>query len=252
MPYQVNIAELTKSYNGKKVLGPINLSLAAGAITAIIGRSGCGKTTLLRCLGGLETPDHGAIIIGDGTVDPHQIGYVFQEPRLMPWLTVEKNIGFGLTHKSKSARATAIAEALELVGLQDAAKLLPKQISGGMAQRTALARALAPHPEVILLDEPFSALDPFTREQMQDHLLHLHHHYGATMVLITHDMDEALALAQRVIVLEGPPGTVAADFTPGLPHPADRTSTQFFAWKRQLHGMLSGREKTQTDPQQAA
>jgi len=256
MAYQVNISDLAKFYDGKTVLGPISLSLAAGAITAIIGRSGCGKTTLLRCLGGLETPEAGVIKIGDGNVDPRHIGYVFQEPRLMPWLTVEQNIGFGLIGRSKAARATAIAEALELVGLNEAAKLLPKQISGGMAQRAALARALAPHPDVILLDEPFSALDPFTREQMQDHLLHLHQHYGATMVLITHDMDEALALAHRVIVLKGPPGTVAGDFTPALPHPAERTSSQFFAWKRRLHAILSGREEAQADartgPQQAA
>jgi len=244
MPYQVEISGLGKSYDGKTVLGPVDLSIAAGNITAIIGRSGCGKSTLLRCLGGLELPSTGVIKIGDGNVKPQDIGYVFQEPRLMPWLTVEKNIGFGLTG-SRADRNAAVAEALELVGLQDAAKLLPKQISGGMAQRTALARALAPRPALILLDEPFSALDPFTREQMQDHLLHLHRHYGATMVLITHDMDEALALAHRVIVLEGPPGMVAGDFAPELPHPADRTSSQFFVWKRQLHGMLSGERKAQ-------
>jgi sulfonate transport system ATP-binding protein len=244
MPYQVEISGLSKSYDGRHVLGPIDLSIAAGKITAIIGRSGCGKTTLLRCLGGLEAPGGGTIEIGDGNVKPSDIGYVFQEPRLMPWLTVEKNIGFGLAG-NRAGRAAAVAEALELVGLKDAARLLPKQISGGMAQRTALARALAPRPALILLDEPFSALDPFTREQMQDHLLHLHRHYGATMVLITHDMDEALALAHRVIVLEGPPGRVAGDFSPDLPHPADRTSQQFFAWKRRLHGMLSGKENAQ-------
>jgi sulfonate transport system ATP-binding protein len=254
-PYQVDIAGLGKSYNGKPVLGPIDLSITAGAITAIIGRSGCGKTTLLRCLGGLEAPDGGSIRIAGGNANPRDIGYVFQEPRLMPWLTVEQNIGFGLTG-NKNTRKAAIAEALELVGLAAAARQLPKQISGGMAQRTALARALAPRPALILLDEPFSALDPFTREQMQDHLLHLQHHYGATMVLITHDMDEALALADRVIVLEGPPGIIAGDFAPDLPHPADRTSSQFFTWKRRLHNMLSGRQNPPSEPvpspQQAA
>jgi sulfonate transport system ATP-binding protein len=128
---------------------------------------------------------------------------------------------------------------LDLVGLPNAGKLLPKQLSGGMAQRVALARALAPRPKLILLDEPFSALDPFTREQMQDHLLHLHAHYGATMVLITHDMDEALALAHRVIVLDGPPGRVIGDFAPDLPRPAERTSTAFFNWKRHLTSLFS-------------
>jgi sulfonate transport system ATP-binding protein len=156
---------------------------------------------------------------------------------------VSKNTGFGLAGLSKPDRSLAISEALDLVGLPNAGHLLPKQLSGGMAQRVALARALAPHPKLILLDEPFSALDPFTREQMQDHLVHLHAHYGATMVLITHDMDEALALAHRVIVLDGPPGRVIGDFSPDLPRPADRTSTDFFSWKRRLTALFSLRRR---------
>jgi sulfonate transport system ATP-binding protein len=246
MPYPLRIENLEKSFHGQTVLGPINLHLAAGTITAIIGRSGCGKTTLLRCLGGLEPPSAGSITIGDGQVTARDIGYVFQEPRLMPWLDVAQNTDFGLGGLSKSARDLAVSEALDLVGLPHAGRLLPKQLSGGMAQRVALARALAPHPKLILLDEPFSALDPFTREQMQDHLLHLHAHYGATMVLITHDMDEALALAHRVIVLDGPPGHVIGDFATELPRPADRTSTSFFGWKRRLTSLLSLRHKTRT------
>jgi sulfonate transport system ATP-binding protein len=247
MPYPLRIERLEKSFNGQTVLGPIKLDLAAGTITAIIGRSGCGKTTLLRCLGGLEPPSAGGITIGDGQVTARDIGYVFQEPRLMPWLDVANNTGFGLARLSKPGRDLAISEALDLVGLPNAGKLLPKQLSGGMAQRVALARALAPRPKLILLDEPFSALDPFTREQMQDHLLHLHAHYGATMVLITHDMDEALALAHRVIVLDGPPGQVIGDFATDLPRPADRTSTAFFGWKRRLTTLLSrGRPATKS------
>jgi len=243
MPYPLRISGLEKSFGSQTVLGPIDLDLEAGAITAIIGRSGCGKTTLLRCLGGLEQPSAGAITIGDGQVTARDIGYVFQEPRLMPWLTVAKNVAFGLADSPKPARDLAIDEALAVVGLPDAGALLPKQLSGGMAQRVALARALAPHPKLILLDEPFSALDPFTREQMQDHLRHLHEHYGATMVLITHDMDEALALADRVIVLDGPPGQIIGDFAPKLPHPADRTSAAFFDWKRRLTGLFSNRHE---------
>ncbi len=241
MPYALDITDLEKSYGESRVLGPINLHLTPGTITAIIGRSGCGKTTLLRCLGGLETPTSGGIKVGDGNVRQRDIGYVFQEPRLMPWLSVAKNTAFGLKGIKRQARDEAVAEALKLVGLTEAAGLLPKQLSGGMAQRVALARALAPRPALILLDEPFSALDPFTREQMQDHLLHLHGYYGATMVMITHDMDEALALAQRVIVLNGAPGKVIGDFTPDLPRPAARTSMAFFNWKRRITEVLSDR-----------
>jgi ABC-type nitrate/sulfonate/bicarbonate transport system ATPase subunit len=241
MAYEVSIAGLTKSYDAKPVLGPLDLDIEAGTITAIIGRSGCGKSTLLRCLGALEAPSAGTITIGDGQVAATDIGYVFQEPRLMPWLTVAQNVAFGLRHLPKADRKFAVDEVLDVVGLAQEKKLLPKQLSGGMAQRVALARALAPRPKLLLLDEPFSALDPFTREQMQDHLTHLHAHYGATMVLITHDMDEALALAHRVIVLAGPPGSIAGDFAPDLPHPADRTAAEFFSWKRRLTEVLSSR-----------
>jgi len=237
MAHEIHIDGLRKTYGGKQVLGPVSLTLEAGTITAIIGRSGCGKTTLLRCLGGLEEASAGRITIGDGSLARREIGYVFQEPRLMPWLNVARNTGFGV---EGVAKRQAVAEALEIVGLTAAAALLPKQLSGGMAQRVALARALAPRPEVLLLDEPFSALDPFSREQMQEHLLHLHAHYGATMVLITHDMDEALALAHRVIVLTGPPGIVAGDLRPDLPKPVDRSALAFFEWKRRLTKLLAG------------
>ena len=239
MAHSVRIDGLSKSYGGQHVLGPVDLHLEPGTITVFIGKSGCGKTTLLRCLGGLEQPSAGSIRIGTGQLAHKQVGYVFQEPRLMPWLTVARNVGFGLADDGR--RNEAVREALQVVGLEASAPLLPKQLSGGMAQRVALARALAPAPELILLDEPFSALDPFTREQMQDHLLHLHQHYRTTMVLITHDMDEALALADRIIVLRGPPGLVAADLVPGLAKQSSRTAPDFVGWKARLTECLSGR-----------
>ena len=239
MAHALHIRGLSKSFGDKSVLGPIDLDLAPGTITTVIGRSGCGKTTFLRCLGGLDTPTSGVIRIGDGAVRRVEIGYVFQEPRLMPWLTVSRNVAFGLIGVPVDARNRAVAEALALVGLPQAGALLPKQLSGGMAQRVALARALAPGPALILLDEPFSALDPFTREQMQDHLLHLHRHYATTMVMITHDIDEALTLAHRVIVMAGPPGEVVGDFAPDLPRPSARTAPEFVDWKRRLSGLLS-------------
>ena len=205
----------------------------------IIGRSGSGKSTLLRCLSGLEVPTHGTARLDGQAIRPADVGYVFQEPRLMPWLTVRGNIAFGLGHLARARRARAVEEAMALVGLSDAADRLPKQLSGGMAQRVALARALAPHPELLLLDEPLSALDPLTREKMQDHILHVARHVRATILLITHDMDEALALARRVIVLRGPPGRVVLDVSiprddPDFAFPRDRTSVPFQARKRSL------------------
>lgn len=239
MAHPVHVEGLRKSFGSAPVLGPIDLHLEAGSITVIIGRSGCGKTTLLRCLGGLERPDSGLIRIGQEPLKRENVGYVFQEPRLMPWLTVARNVGFGLADRDAGARDAAVRNALHRIGLPDAGSLLPKQLSGGMAQRVALARGLAPEPEVLLLDEPFSALDPFTREQMQDHLLHLHRHYGTTIVLITHDMDEALTLADRVLVLRGRPGLVEADLVLDRSRPCLRTSQEMVNWRNRLTTCLS-------------
>jgi len=230
----LSIEGLTKSFAGKPALGPLSADFAAGSLTAIIGRSGSGKSTLLRCLGGLEAPSAGVIRCREGALDRAQVGYVFQEPRLMPWLTVGRNVGFGLAHLDRAAQGEAVEEALAVVRLAEVARLLPKQLSGGMAQRVALARALAARPALLLLDEPFSALDPFTRIEMQHHLLAVRTHYNPTMVLITHDMEEALALADRVIVLRGPPGRIAADLAIGISSPRDRAGTAFALFKRAL------------------
>ena len=188
----LEVQGLVKAFGAVPVLGPLSLTLEAEGITAIIGRSGSGKSTLLRCLSGLERPSQGAGTVWRSPVRPDQVGFVFQEPRLMPWLSVRGNVAFGLRHLDRKARERAIDLALDLVGLRDAGALLPKQLSGGMAQRVALAgRALAPEPKIVLLDEPLSALDPLTRERMQGHIGHVAQNYRATMVLITHDMDEA-------------------------------------------------------------
>jgi sulfonate transport system ATP-binding protein len=240
----LHIAALTKAFGATSALGPISLTLGGEGLTVIIGRSGSGKSTLLRCLAGLEHPSRGSVRLGGAPIRPEQVGFVFQEPRLMPWLTVRKNVAFGLRHLRGKMREAAIDEALALVGLQHAADLLPKQLSGGMAQRAALARALAPKPEILLLDEPFSALDPLTREQMQAHLLHVSQHFKATMVLITHDMDEALMLATRIIALRGPPGCVVADWqlqreSAAFDFPRDRGHPDFQIFRRRLTEALS-------------
>ena len=247
MTRQLDIAGLTKAFGtAAPVLGPVSLTLEGEGITAIIGRSGSGKSTFLRCLSGLETPTRGTATLGGKPIRPAEVGFVFQEPRLMPWLSVRRNIAFGLGHLPKAERAQAVEDAMALVGLSAAADYLPKQLSGGMAQRVALARALAPRPDLLLLDEPLSALDPLTREQMQAHILHVAQHIRATILLITHDMDEALALANRVIVLRGPPGRIVLDVTipahdPAYAFPRDRTGASFQAMRRRLIDALEER-----------
>jgi len=247
MTRRLHIAGLTKTFGAAPpALGPLSITLEAEGLTAIIGRSGSGKSTLLRCLAGLEQPSRGSVLLGGTPIRPEQVGYVFQEPRLMPWLSVRKNVAFGLRHLHGKMRDNAVEEALSLVGLLHAGDLLPKQLSGGMAQRVALARALAPKPEILLLDEPFSALDPLTREQMQAHVLHVSQHFKATMVLITHDMDEALMLATRVIALRGPPGRVVADWvlqreSTAFNFPRDRGHVDFQRFRRRLTEALEVR-----------
>lgn len=187
-----------------EVLRGVDLDIAAGEIVAVVGASGCGKSTLLRLLGGLDVPTTGAISV-DGTAvrdTDDRSAIAFQEPRLLPWRTVAQNVALGLPRgvSARDARVR-VAELLSLVGLEDAARRRPAEVSGGMAQRASLARALARDPEVLLLDEPFGALDALTRLRMQDLLLDIHASRPTTVVLVTHDVEEALYLADRVILV---------------------------------------------------
>ncbi|GGF49971.1 nitrate/sulfonate/bicarbonate ABC transporter ATP-binding protein [Aliidongia dinghuensis] len=234
----LEIRGLAKRFDDRLVLGPLHFAFETGETVAVIGRSGCGKSTLLRLIAGLDEPSAGTATLGGRPIRPEDVAVVFQEPRLMPWLSVADNVGFGLSHLAKAKRAEAIAEALAVVGLADAAAKLPKQLSGGMAQRVALARALVVRPRLLLLDEPFSALDPLTRTGLQNHLGEVRDHYGPTILLITHDMDEALALADRIIVLDGPPGRIVAEFAPRLAPGIKRTAPQFQRWKDRLTDVL--------------
>ncbi len=196
----IEIRDLCKSFlvEGRelRVLQNLDLTVPAHEITVLLGRSGCGKTTLLRLIGGLDTDYTGTI---ERPKDA-KTAFVFQESRLMPWLTVEKNISFGL--KKKEIDPEKIRQLITLTGLDGFADALPQQLSGGMRQRTALARALALDPEFILMDEPFAALDHFTREKMQRSLLDIHQNSRCGVLFVTHSIDEALAIADRIVILE--------------------------------------------------
>lgn len=196
----IEISGLCKSFrvDGREleVLKNLSLSVPANEITVLLGRSGCGKTTLLRLIGGLDKDYTGTISTPHNT----RPAFVFQEARLMPWLTVAQNIAFGL--KKKDTKPEEIRQLITLTGLEGFAEALPRQLSGGMQQRTALARALALKPGFILMDEPFAALDHFTREKMQQVLLDIHKENRCGVLFVTHSIDEALAIADRIVILE--------------------------------------------------
>ena len=196
----IEISGLCKSFHVDRrkleVLKDLNLSVPANEITVLLGRSGCGKTTLLRLIGGLDRDYTGTISTPHNT----RPAFVFQEARLMPWLTVAQNIAFGL--KKKDIDPTEIQRLISLTGLEGFSEALPQQLSGGMQQRTALARALALDPGFILMDEPFAALDHFTREKMQQVLLDIHKQNRCGVLFVTHSIDEALAIADRIVILE--------------------------------------------------
>lgn len=215
----------------RTVLRDVDLEIRAGEIVALLGPSGCGKSTLLRLIGGLDRADQGAVLLGGEPVaDADQRSAVaFQEPRLLPWRSIARNVALGLPRGTeREAGRARVSELLGLVQLPAAAALRPRQVSGGMAQRASLARALARGPGVLLLDEPFGALDALTRLTMQDLLLDIHASEPATIVLVTHDVDEALALADRIILLgEDParPGegsSIRSILEVGRPRPRDR------------------------------
>ncbi len=214
---------------GARAVGPtvaldgMSLDVAGGEIVALIGPNGCGKSTFLRVAAGLLAPERGRIALDDVVVrspDP-RIGLVFQEPRLLPWRSVADNVTYPLELAgwSRERRAARLAELLHIVGLEAAAALRPVQLSGGMRQRAAIARALALSPDVLLLDEPFSALDALTRERFNLELLRLQHRTGTTVVIVTHSIPEAILVADRVLVMTPRPGRVAAEIPIDAPRP---------------------------------
>jgi ABC-type nitrate/sulfonate/bicarbonate transport system ATPase subunit len=227
----------------RQVLSDFTLDVAHHEFLAILGESGCGKSTLLRLLTGLDQIDEGAILV-DGAaprIGNDEVGIVFQDPRLFPWLTVEQNVALGLARFRLEAdeRRRRVREYIALVGLTGFERALPHQLSGGMAQRVALARAIVSRPGFLLLDEPFSALDALTRAQMHEQLLRVREQAQLTVLLVTHDVEEAVALADRVVVMAPRPGRIHALLEPDLPHPRRRTDAHFQSRVDQLRGLLA-------------
>ncbi|MBJ6133661.1 ABC transporter ATP-binding protein [Ochrobactrum sp. Q0168] len=237
----LSLTGLTKTYsNGVQALADFTLNVPAGEIVAVIGGSGCGKSTLLRLTSGLEPPSRGTVTINDDTVvTPHpRINLIFQEPRLLPWLTVRDNVRFGLTHLPSGEQDRRMHLALEQVHLEGYEKRLPKELSGGQAQRVAIARALVTRPDVLLLDEPFSALDALTRAALQSHLLDIWQESRPTVILVTHDIDEAILLAHRVVVMQPWPGRILGEVSIDLPVRRDRDAEGIDPYRREVKTLL--------------
>ena len=211
-------------------LSDISLSLAAGELVSLIGPSGCGKSTLLRLIAGLDSPDAGQLLIGSESITgpSAERGLVFQDPNLFPWLTVRRNIQAGLVARGMlREKRDEVQDFMRLVGLEVFANAYPHHLSGGMAQRAALARALINHPKVLLLDEPLGALDAFTRMRMQDEVLRLWHARSTTMLLVTHDIDEAIYMSDRILIMSPRPGRIERTINVDLDRPRQRTSAEF-------------------------
>ena len=218
---------ISKKYGTKQALAQTSLSFAEHSFTCIVGRSGCGKTTLLRVLEGLEEADSGRVQLADGK----RLAPVFQEARLMSWLTVAENITLA-KRVDKSLDSTKLPELLEQLGLSGCEHLYPHELSGGMAQRVALGRTLFYNPDIILMDEPFSALDYFTRQGLQQTLLELYAAEHKTIIFVTHDVEEALLLADRIIIMDN--STVKNELLVTLPRPRQAADTDFQLLRKKI------------------
>lgn len=239
----IQVKHLNKQFNvGKdtvQVLNDINLSIYPGEFVTIVGHSGCGKSTLLKMLCGLVEYQDGEIErFGKPVKGPEPIcGMVFQEHRLLPWLKVRDNVGFGLEKLSKSEREEKVKQHLELVGLSQFANSYPKQLSGGMAQRAAIARGLVKNPSILLLDEPFGALDALTKIQMQKEIKRIQQKENITMVMVTHDIEEAIVLGNRVVVMSARPGEIKEIINTSSVG-GRRNSADFSYYKKKIYGYL--------------
>jgi NitT/TauT family transport system ATP-binding protein len=228
---KITIRNVSRSYESTHALADVSFSVAEGEFCCVVGPSGCGKTTLLRALAGLDDPDGGSILVGGDPVTGPGLdrGMVFQEYALFPWRTVRGNVRFGLDRPACDCpdcegRVRALIDLVGLDGFEDA---YPKELSGGMKQRVGIARALAPDPEILLMDEPFGSVDARTRDGLHAELLDIWTRTERTVVFVTHDIDEAVTLADRVVVMDADPGTVQSTFPIELERPRERTARDF-------------------------
>lgn len=239
---QIRIDDVSMVFGGKDTtvtaLKNINFDIAPGEFVSLLGPSGCGKSTLLNAIAGFIAPTSGTITVeGKPVAAPGpDRGMVFQEYALFPWMTVEKNIAFGLEIKGAGAKEIndKVEELLGILKLREFRKRFPKDLSGGMRQRVAIARVLALDPPIMLMDEPFGALDALTRRSLQDELLRIWQKLQKTVVFVTHSIDEAIYLGSRIVVLTYRPGTVKCDLQVALPRPRDTSDPDFNRLKREL------------------
>ena len=250
---EIKIKNVTKVFNQGEAeevtaLNGIKFTIPAGSFVSLIGPSGCGKTTLLRCIAGLETPTSGDVFVDETKVTKpgSDRGFAFQQANLFPWLTIRDNIAFGLSARNiYKERKADVDEFINLVGLKGFEKSFPHQLSGGMNQRASLARALVGHPKILLLDEPLGALDAFTRMTMQDEILRLWKEHNTTMVMVTHDVDEAVYLSDYVVVMSPRPAKVEKIIHIELSHPRSRGQDVFLKYRTQILEILDYAGKIQ-------
>ena len=231
--------------DGIEVLKDINLNIKDGEIVSIVGSSGCGKSTLLKMLIGLEDVTEGDITINEKKpyeTDSTEVGMIFQEARLFPWKSVYKNIEFGIARKdiSKNEKKELVEYYIELVGLKGFEKALPDQLSGGMKQRVSIARTLINKPKILLLDEPFGALDAFTKINLQNEMLNIWEKEKTTMIIVTHDIDEAIYLGHKVVVMSPKPGIIQKEFEIDISRPRSRTSDDFDYYRKKIYKEFFG------------
>lgn len=241
----IEIEHVTRAFNGALVLDDVSLTVEDGSFLTILGASGCGKSTLLNLVAGLDHPSSGRILLDGQSVTgpgPDRV-VVFQKAGLYPWLSLRDNIAFGLKMRGGTKIPwPEVDRVIDLIGLKGFESHRPYELSGGMQQRVAIARALVMHPRVLLMDEPFGALDAQTRETMQDFLIELWERIGATVIFVTHDIDEAIMLGSRLVVMSARPGRVSLDETVPLARPRNwdmTTSPEFLALKRQARRILA-------------